>query len=147
MKQAKDKSSICDVDDDDDDDDDHSLVSSMPLKPVSQKPTSKRTGSKQKATDDAQVNDDGSLGSSSTSLKPIPQKHSSKCTGKKRKATDDAHDDARTGLYRVMTQRMKDKQKSPRLKFFESIMPQVDELIDDWVFFFFWTSRWKFCAH
>lgn len=30
-----------------------------------------------------------------------------------------------------MTQRMEDKHKSPRLKFFESIMPQVDEMTDD----------------
>ena len=67
----------------------------------------------------------------STSFKPIPPKPSSKSTGSKRKATDDAHDDARAGLYKVMTQRMEEKQKSPRLKFFESIMPQIDEMTDD----------------
>ena len=67
----------------------------------------------------------------STSFKPIPPRPSSKSTASKRKATDDAHDDARAGLYKVMTQRMEEKQKSPRLKFFESIMPQVDEMTDD----------------
>ena len=34
----------------------------------------------------------------------------------------------------IMTQRMEDKQKSPRLNSFESVMPQVDELTDDCFF-------------
>ena len=54
--------------------------------------------------------------------------------GYKMEANHDTHDDARTGLYRVMIQRMEDKQKSPRLNFFESVMPQVDELTDDCFF-------------
>ena len=136
LEQAKDKSSICDVNDDGDGDDgdgddEHSLNSLTSLKPVSLKSTSKVASSKQKATDDARADDDGSLGSSSSALKPLSQKNSSKCASTKRKTNHDTHDDARTGLYRVMAQRMEDKQKSPRLKFFESIMPQVDQLTDD----------------
>ncbi|XP_071502245.1 uncharacterized protein [Diadema antillarum] len=67
----------------------------------------------------------------STSFKPIPQKPSTKSRASKRKATDDTHDVARAGLYKVMTQCLEQKQKSPRLQFFESIMPRVDEMADD----------------
>ncbi|XP_054763899.2 uncharacterized protein LOC129270560 [Lytechinus pictus] len=62
----------------------------------------------------------------STSFRPIPHKPNSK-----RKATDDVYDDTQAGLYKVMTQCLEEKQTSPRLKFFESIMPQVDEMTDD----------------
>lgn len=67
----------------------------------------------------------------SMSVKSIVQKSNLKTTSSKRKASDDTHDAARDGLYKLMTQRMEDKHKSPRLKFFESIMPQVDEMTDD----------------
>ncbi|XP_072174627.1 uncharacterized protein [Diadema setosum] len=71
------------------------------------------------------VHDEDNL-APSTSFKP-----NTKSRASKRKATDDAHDDVRTGLYKVMTQCLEEKQKSPRLKFFESIMPRVDEMTDN----------------
>lgn len=94
----------------------------------------------EKAADDAGIfqTADDDYQSSSQQQQQQPNKLSStqgkpkSKSGKRKVAADSNDDDARNCLYRAVQQRMEDtSKKSPRLKFFESIMPRVDAMSED----------------
>lgn len=77
------------------------------------------------------LSDDDDNSSTSKSFKPNPPKTILKPADSRKKETNDNFDNTRIGLMKALTTRMEEKHKSNRLKFFESIMPQVDEMTDD----------------